>query len=177
MKALKILTATLVATFAVAAQAGPYGPGPGNAGYGPGSGNCAGFGSAPGQGPGGCAGARGADRLKAADTNADGMISRAEAQAALPGLAARFDAIDANKDGNLTLAELQAARGSFARGEGWKKWDANGDGQLSRDEVAAAPRLSQAFDTIDANRDGVLTAEELQAAHRQFAGRGGRGGF
>ena len=50
-----------------------------------------------------------AERLKAADTNADGLISRAEA-AALPRLAAHFDAIDTNGDGYLSAEEMQAGR-------------------------------------------------------------------
>lgn len=209
MNTLKILTAALVATFAVAAYAGPYGPGAGQRG------------------------AAHAERLKAADQNGDGLISRNEAQAYMPGLATRFDAVDTNKDGNLTTAELDAARASFGRGGrggrggGWMQWDANGDGQLSREEatarfdavdtnkdgtlsaeemqaagaarrggrgqgftrwdadgdgmlsraeVANAPRLSQDFDAIDTNKDGLLTVEELQAAHGQFAGRHGRRG-
>lgn len=177
MKALKFLTAAALATLAATAYAGPYGPGPGPgcaAGTTPGTGDCPAYGT----GAAGSRGARFAERMRAADTNADGMISREEA-ASLPGLAARFDAVDANADGNITLAEMQAARGTHRhgnRGEGWKKWDADGDGRLSREETANAPRLSQAFGTIDANGDGFLTVEELQAARGQFAGRGGRRG-
>ena len=214
MNTLKILTAAVAATFAIAAYAGPYGPG---AGYGPGTGQ---------------PGAAHADRIRAADQNGDGLISRSEAQAGMPGLAARFDAIDTDKDGNLSAAELDAARATFGRGGrggGWMQWDANGDGQLSREEamarvdaldtnrdgtvsaeemqaargargpggrgqgftrwdangdgmlsraeVANAPRLSQEFDAIDTNRDGLLTVEELQAAHGHFAGRGGCRGY
>ena len=172
MKTLKILTAAVVATFAVAAYAGPFGPG------GAGSVNCPAVGA--GYGPGAGYGQRGAgmvERLKAADKNADGLISREEAQASLPGLATNFDAIDANKDGNITYAEMQAVRGTHAhgaRGEGWKQWDANADGKLGRDEVANAPRLAQQFDALDANKDGFLTAEEFPAA-RFGRGPGGRG--
>ena len=54
----------------------------------------------PGSGRGGML-----ERLKAADTNADGMISREEAKA-LPRIAAHFDEIDANKDGQLDRVEL-----------------------------------------------------------------------
>jgi Ca2+-binding EF-hand superfamily protein len=48
------------------------------------------------------------DFLKKLDTDGDGRISRAEAQAA-PRLAEHFDEIDANKDGFLTAEELKAA--------------------------------------------------------------------
>lgn len=50
-----------------------------------------------------------AERFKKLDTDGDGRISRAEAQAA-PRLASRFDELDANKDGFLTPDELKAAR-------------------------------------------------------------------
>lgn len=181
MKTLNILTAAVVATFALAAQAGPFGPGPGcPAGATPGSADCPAYGAGQHRGPGhGMRGAAMVERLKAADTNADGMISRDEAQLAMPRLYENFDAIDADKNGLVTLQEMQAARhahraGGPMRGEGWKKWDADGNGTLSREEVANAPRLSQQFDAIDANNDGALTLEELQAARGQFAGRGRR---
>jgi len=177
MKTLKFLAAAALATLAANAYAGPYGPGAGPgcaAGTTPGSADCPAHGTAAD----GSRGARFAERMRAADTNADGMISREEA-AGLPRLAARFDAIDTNADGNISLAEMQAARGAHRqgrRGEGWKKWDADGDGRLSAAETANAPRLSQEFATIDTNGDGFLTVEELQAARGQLAGRGGRGG-
>ncbi len=173
MNAMKILAAAVFATLAAAAYAQPYGPGAAGcaAGATPGTGNCPAYGTGPGAGHG-RHGAGMQERLKAADTNADGLISLAEAQASLPGLAANFAAIDADKDGNISLAELQAARsarGGGQRGQGWKKWDANGDGTLTREEVANAPRLSQQFDAIDADHNGSLTVEELQAARGQFA--------
>lgn len=48
-------------------------------------------------------------RVKAADTNGDGTISRAEADAGLPRIAKRFDQLDADHDGQLTAQEMQAA--------------------------------------------------------------------
>lgn len=119
------------------------------------------------------------ERLKAADTNADGRLSRDEARA-LPGIAAHFDAIDTDKDGLITLQELQAFRqarhaAGGQRGEGWKKLDVNGDGKLSQEEVVNAPRLQQNFKAIDTNGDGILSAEEIQAAHQQMRGKGRQG--
>lgn len=47
------------------------------------------------------------ERLKAADKDGDGKISRAEA-VALPRIANHFDEIDTNKDGFITREELKA---------------------------------------------------------------------
>jgi len=48
------------------------------------------------------------ERLKAADKNGDGKISREEAAASLPRLAKHFDEIDTNKDGFITKEEMKA---------------------------------------------------------------------
>ena len=110
--------------------------------------------------------ARGLERLKQADTNGDGMISRAEA-AALPMIAKHFDEIDANHDGQITADELRAFH-EKRRAEHFKKIDTNGDGKISKAEAQAnAPRLFEHFDQLDANKDGFLTPDELQAAHGQ----------
>jgi hypothetical protein len=58
-----------------------------------------------------------------------------------------------------------AARGE-KRGERIAKLDLNKDGQISREEAAAAPRLAQRFDQLDADRDGQLTREEFASARR-----------
>jgi EF hand len=51
------------------------------------------------------------ERFKKADTNGDGKLSRAEAEAGGMKMVARnFDAIDTNKDGFVTPAEIRAAR-------------------------------------------------------------------
>ena len=48
----------------------------------------------------------------------------------------------------------------------FKKWDTNGDGQITRDEAqaAAAAMATKRFDKLDLNHDGVLTREEVQQA-------------
>jgi Ca2+-binding EF-hand superfamily protein len=112
------------------------------------------------------------ERLKAADTNGDGMISREEAKA-LPRIAKNFDAIDANHDGQVTMEELRAFHQSQRQahaGERWKHLDADGDGRISRAEAAKFPRLAEHFDAIDTNGDGFLTPDELKAAHAKHRG-------
>jgi hypothetical protein len=106
-------------------------------------------------------------------------ISRAEAQAA-PALAAHFDEIDANKDGQITPKEFRAyhrtlkdakasapAPPAGGTGGAFAKLDKNGDGQLSRDEVAGHPRLAAQFDTLDTNHDGQLSPAELAALRKK----------
>jgi len=109
------------------------------------------------------------ERLKAADKNADGMLDRQEA-ASLPFISKNFDAIDADKNGYITLEELrafhQAHRGGHGHHGGLKALDKDGDGKISREEAAAAPRLAQNFDKIDTNHDGFLTRDELAAARK-----------
>lgn len=49
------------------------------------------------------------ERLQAADTDNDGYIDRAEADARLPRLAKNFDQLDADKDGRLSRDEMRQA--------------------------------------------------------------------
>lgn len=73
------------------------------------------------------------DRMLAADTDKDGRVSRAEAQAAQAKFGDRFEQMDVNKDGYLDRADMQA-RFAQRRGECFAKADADKNGQLSRAE-------------------------------------------
>jgi hypothetical protein len=54
--------------------------------------------------------------------------------------------------------------------------DTNKDGTISKDEWVAAGRREQGFDRIDANHDGKITPEEMAAARPARRGGGGGGG-
>lgn len=99
----------------------------------------------------------GRDR-RSADTDGDGVVSAEEREAAHEARAQRMaqrleDRLDANHDGKLTPDEL-AASGSDHRG----------------------PRFADPK-AVDANNDGVISPEELQAAmeERRAQWRGRRG--
>ncbi len=105
--------------------------------------------------------------LNEADTNSDGAISFEEAVAIVPALTQeQFDKLDRNDDGVLTLQDVpdQPGTGPVAALEFLlREADANGDHQLSLEEVQALlPNLTQEqFDELDRNDDGVLTGADL----------------
>lgn len=118
-------------------------------------------------------GQRMVERLKAADTNADGLISREEA-AALPRLAKHFDAIDANKDGQVAAEELRAAHAARRAGKGggmFARADGDKDGRVSQQEFIA--KATERFQRLDANGDGFLTQDEAPRRHGHRHGRHG----
>jgi Ca2+-binding EF-hand superfamily protein len=121
------------------------------------------------------------ERIKAADTNGDGLISKEEAKA-LPMIAKHFDEIDTDGNGQLSPDELRAFHEKMRAqheqmqaqrfAEHFRKIDTDGDGRISLAEAQAnAPRLAEHFGQIDANGDGFITPEEMKAAH-QHHGRG-----
>jgi hypothetical protein len=101
--------------------------------------------------------------MAALDTNGDGAIDRSEAAKA-PRMAEHFDRLDANKDGRITAEERPQHRGRHGgKGGGMARLDRNGDGSLTRDELAGRERILQDFDIVDDNRDGRLSPEEMKA--------------
>ena len=118
------------------------------------------------------------------DANADGNITRAEADASL---AARFASIDANSDGFVTQDEMKAhheARRAEMKAD-WevKKAEAEATGKPARegkmkrdmDPAKAAEwkakkteKAAEHWAEMDSDNDGRLSAAEFTAAHGGF---------
>lgn len=102
-------------------------------------------------------------KLREADTNRDGAITRAEFAAYR---AAQWKRMDRNGDGVFSRDDLPAlARSRWDSGERLvalrRQLDGNRDGRITRAEYdSAPPRL---FDAADADHNGIVTDAELRA--------------
>jgi EF hand len=93
-------------------------------------------------------------RMMAADTDHDGLISKAEWTARL---AERQPPTLGGMGGRGTPAD--AREHHFSPDAMFDRLDANHDGYLDRDEIAAS--AAQRFARMDRNSDGVLTPDEM----------------
>lgn len=107
-----------------------------------------------------------------ADANQDGVITRDELRSAR---AANFARLDRNGDGFIDDSDaprrLRARRDAGDRlSQLRSQFDTDGDGRVSQSEFSSGPTL--AFDRADANGDGQLSGDEVavaKAAAKDFA--------
>lgn len=98
------------------------------------------------------------------DLDADGGISTGEHATSA---SSTFIRMDANGDGLVGVEEMDAAEAGLGSARSTdpaariRAADADGDGQLSREEHARGARTM--FDQMDADRDGRLTGAEIRA--------------
>ena len=119
------------------------------------------------------------DRMKAADLDGDGQVTRTEVETLR---AENFAKADANGDGGVTPAEMTAyreaqmeERRAKRQASRFERADANNDGVLSADEFGA--RMTERFDKVDTDGDGVISDAEREAARENMRGwRAKRGG-
>lgn len=111
--------------------------------------------------------------LTSADTNQDGKISRAEANAAQD---RAFKKLDTNGDGQLDAEEFDAGQPGLPANASaqdkqrrrrvitswFKRIDTDGNGEISRSEYRKA--LTPYFDRLDTNGDGYISKDELRQA-------------
>ena len=99
----------------------------------------------------------------------------------------RFGEVDTDGDGQVSRAEFlahAAARAGERAGEMFDRLDADGDGMLSEDAIAArmggerrGGGMTRMLERFDTDNSGGLSAEEFEAAKARFGERrGGREG-
>lgn len=100
------------------------------------------------------------EKFNAADANRDGQLSEEELRT-LPGKGHHYGNVDADKDGNYTLDEIRAAHPDLTQEE-YSSFDANKDGKVSKDELKLT-MSSRMFESMDKDRDGGVNLLEMQA--------------
>lgn len=111
-----------------------------------------------------------------ADADGDGIITRAEfVEARL----ASLRRLDANTDGTVSREEAEAARAQ-AEGRAEQRRQRRADRRMERLPITLAEaevQASEGFARLDANGDGQVTREEVDEVRaRMWAVRGGGGG-
>lgn len=119
------------------------------------------FGGAQAQTTPGAAGRDLEQRFLAADSNADGALSRQEIEQAgwLKDRPERFNSIDTDRSGTVTLAEIGSALTKQV--QEWLAADTDWDGRISAAEAGSLSSLRAVFERVD-DGDGYVTSEELQ---------------
>ncbi len=114
------------------------------------------------------------ERLKAADKDGNGRISKKEADASMPHLADRFDEMDVNEDGEISGEEMHGFRMAGRKQElgylleAFKAADKDDDGALDLAEAQVGmPMVAEHFSDLDANGDGKVKRKELKKAFKQ----------
>jgi len=107
---------------------------------------------------------RASDPFSEADTNHDGNIDKAEAQAMHD---KHFEQMDANHDGKISKEEWAAGckhnAGHNKSSMGFTKADKDNDGTLDKEEAKSLPNVSKHFDEIDTDKDGTVSPTEVHS--------------
>ena len=101
--------------------------------------------------------------LKKMDSDGDGKISSAEFQAAA---STRFNAIDTQGTGKITAEQIANSKAAKERGEKFAEREVakiGTNGVITKDQFLAAAQAR--FAKFDKNGDGYISADELPAGH------------
>lgn len=103
--------------------------------------------------------------IKRGDTNNDGKLTLEEAQAVMPKMTGeRFSKIDRNGDGFVSVQDAPVGNANRGRLPGlFGRADTDGDGKVSKEEFMAGPNANeQMFKRFDRNGDGYLSPDDIR---------------
>lgn len=116
-----------------------------------------------------CATPKASDAFSRADTNGDGLLATTELETAM--LSGIVRQADADGDGGITLAEWRVAKPG-ADAALFKKRDLNQDGQIDREEAGKAVEKNDKWRRLlgkfDPDGDGTVSEEELAAMEKKM---------
>lgn len=120
---------------------------------------------------------RSLERLMARDVDGDDRLTPEEVPEQMR---RNFDRVDRDGNGYLDSSEIQSIvqrtpnrNRPAGNSGGLARWDADGDGMLSIDEVP--PQMERRFEALDTSGDGLLDQGELSAMRGRSRGPGGGG--
>lgn len=105
------------------------------------------------------------------DADGNGEVTKAELDALKD---ARFAAADSNGDGVLSLEEMQVRAQDQAAKRAARmleRFDKNGDGGLSKDELPQPRRAGKMFDRMDGDGSGSISKQEFEEARMNHGGK------
>lgn len=105
------------------------------------------------------------------DADGNGTLTKAEFEALKE---TRFKATDSDGDGKLSLQEMQAHAQDQAEQRAARmleRFDKNGDGGLSMDELPKPRRGAKMFDHMDGDGSGGISKQEFEEARMNHGGK------
>lgn len=107
------------------------------------------------------------DKLKSADKNGDKMISREEAKA-MPRMEKNFDKLDGNKDGQISKEEMAAARKAHQQERKQKAEERYSKADIDKDGAISREEAGKGLPKLAKNFDAIDANKDGKASKEEI---------